>query len=57
LSKGDKVITHGGVVGTIVGLNDKYAVLKVSDNPSVKMEFLRQAVSQVIKDDGAEKQD
>ena len=57
LSKGDKVITHGGVVGTIVGLNEKYAVLKISDNPAVKVEFLRQAVSQVIKDDGKEKED
>ena len=51
------MITHGGVVGTIVGLNEKYAVLKISDNPAVKVEFLRQAVSQVIKDDGKEKED
>lgn len=57
LSKGDKVVTHGGIVGTIVGLTDKNVVLKVSDNPTVKMEFLRQAVSQVVTDDGAEKED
>lgn len=57
LSKGDRVVTHGGVIGTIVGLTDKHAVLKISDNPTVKVEFLRQAVSQVVKDDGTEKED
>lgn len=51
LSKGDEVVTQGGMVGTIVGLSEKSIVLKVSDNPNVKIEFLRQAVSQVAKDD------
>lgn len=57
LSKGDKVVTHGGVFGTIVSLSEKSIVLKVSDNPTVKMEFMRQAVSQIAnaedEDEGA----
>lgn len=48
LSKGDRVITSGGILGTIVGLNDKTAVLKVSDEPAVKMEVLRGAISRVM---------
>ena len=46
LSKGDSVITAGGVCGTIVGLNENTVVLKVSDDPPIKIEFLRSSVSQ-----------
>lgn len=52
LSKGDEVVTQGGIVGTIVGLSDESIVLKVSDNPPLKIKFMRQAVAQVSKDDG-----
>lgn len=51
LSKGDKVVTSGGICGTIVGINEKSVVLKVSDDPVTKMEFIRGAVSQVAPDD------
>lgn len=51
LSKGNKVVTNGGICGTIVGLNDKTVVLKVSDEPVTKIEFLRSAVSQVAAED------
>lgn len=47
LSKGDKVVTTGGICGTVVGLTDKAVVLRVSDEPVVKIEFLRAAVSRV----------
>ncbi len=57
LSKGDKVTTSGGIFGTIFGLNDKTVVLKVSDDPVTKMEFVRGAVSQVAapSDEGSDK--
>ncbi len=48
LSKGDSVVTNGGICGTIVGLDEKTVVLRVSENPPVKMEFLRQAVSRAV---------
>ena len=47
LSKGDKVVTTGGICGTIVGLSEKSVVVRVSEEPTVKMEFLRGAVTQV----------
>lgn len=46
LSKGDNVITTGGVCGSVVGLSDDRVVLRVDDN--VTMEFVRGAVAQVI---------
>ena len=51
LAKGDKVITSGGVCGTIVGLNEKTVVLKVGDDPFTKIEFLRPAISQVTSEE------
>ena len=51
LSKGSKVVTSGGICGTILGLNEKTVVLKVSDDPVTKMEFLRTAISQVAAEE------
>jgi preprotein translocase subunit YajC len=52
LSKGDKVVTAGGMFGTIVGLNEKTVVLRVGDEPGTKIEFLRSAVSRAVPRDG-----
>lgn len=49
--KGDKVITAGGICGVVVGVTDKTVVLKVSDDPVTKIEFIRTSVSQVAKED------
>jgi preprotein translocase subunit YajC len=51
VAKGDKVITTGGICGTVVGVNEKTVVLKVSDEPVTKIEFVRSSVAQVAKDD------
>jgi preprotein translocase subunit YajC len=49
LKKGDKVVTNGGIYGTIVGLDETKAVLKIADN--VKVEFQKSAITQI---EGAE---
>lgn len=43
LQKGDKVITTGGIHGTIVGIKDDVVVLKVSD--TTKIEVSKSAVA------------
>lgn len=43
LKNGDKVITSGGVYGTIAGLRDKTVMLKVSDN--LKIEVAKTAIA------------
>ncbi|MDR2796029.1 MAG: preprotein translocase subunit YajC [Spirochaetaceae bacterium] len=45
LKKGDKVVTIGGVHGTIASIKDSSIVVKVDDN--VKIEFSRSAVASV----------
>lgn len=49
LEKGDKVVTTGGIVGTIAGMKDKdqFLILKIADN--VKIDVARSAVAQVMK--------
>ena len=45
LKKGDRVVTAGGVIGTIAGIQNDYVVLKVGDNENTKMEVLKSAVT------------
>jgi len=46
LKKGDRVVTIGGIHGTVQNVKDTTVIIKVDDN--VKLEFLRSAVSSVI---------
>lgn len=55
LAKGDKVVTSSGIIGSIVGVSDKTVVVRVSEEPPVKMEFLRSSVSRVVPRDEKEK--
>ena len=49
LKKGDRIVTTGGLIGTIVGLNEKTATLKLSDQ--VKVECLRSAIGAPHKEE------
>lgn len=46
LKKGDRVLTNGGMFGTVVGLEGDKAVLKVAEN--IKIEFVKNSIVQVI---------
>ena len=45
LKAGDKVVTIGGLHGTVVSVRDKSVVLEVDANKGVRMVFLKTAVS------------
>jgi preprotein translocase subunit YajC len=49
LQLGDRVVTAGGIVGTIVGLDDEDARIEVS--PGVVLTFVRPAVSRKLDED------
>jgi preprotein translocase subunit YajC len=38
LKKGDKVITSGGIYGTIAGLDEKTAIVQIADNVKIKVD-------------------
>jgi preprotein translocase subunit YajC len=47
LKAGDKVITNGGIYGTISGIDGDSAILKISAEPQVKIRISRSAIAQV----------
>ena len=46
LEKGDKIVTNGGIHGVIAGLEDKTALLMVSENTKIKID--RSAIVTVL---------
>jgi preprotein translocase subunit YajC len=46
LEKGDKVVTNGGIHGTIAGLEEKTALLNLGDNIKITVE--RSAITSVV---------
>lgn len=48
LKKGDRIVTTGGLIGTVMALHDDYVVLKVGDQDT-KMEVLRSAIQELRK--------
>ena len=51
LSKGDKVLTAGGIFGTVVGADANKVVVRVSDEPLLKLEIIRSSIARVISMD------
>ena len=47
IEKGDKIVTSGGVQGTIVGLEEKTSLIEIAPNVKIKIE--RSAIGSVIK--------
>lgn len=46
VKKGDKIITSGGIHGTVEGLDDTTVLVKISDNTKIKVE--RNAVTTIV---------
>ena len=47
VQKGDRVVTVGGLHGTVVGLEEKTVLVQVADN--LKLKFERTAISSVAR--------
>jgi len=51
ITKGSKVVTVGGILGTVVELRDHEVMVKVDENANTRMRFTREAIKSVLKDD------
>lgn len=51
LSKNDRVLTIGGVVGTVINVREDEVVLKVDESTNTKMTFVKSAIQRIISDD------
>ncbi len=52
LKKGDRVVTSGGIYGTVQGVEPEVIYLKIADN--VKVKVARSAITSVQSAEGAE---
>ncbi len=53
MKRGDRVVTAGGILGTVVDVRDSEVVLKVDEGSNTKIKFTRDAVKRVISEDEA----
>ncbi len=51
LSKNDRVLTIGGVVGTVITVKEDEVVLKVDESTNTKMTFVKSAIQRIVSDD------
>lgn len=45
LKKGDRVITTGGMIGTVIGFGDKENIVVLKFGENTKIEFLKSSIS------------
>lgn len=50
LTKNDRVLTVGGVIGTVLTVKDNEVVLKVDETTNTKMTFVKSAIQRIIND-------
>jgi len=51
MKKNDRVMTIGGVIGTIVSVKENEVVVKVDEASNTKMTFIKRAIQQVLAED------
>jgi len=49
IKKGEKVLTIGGIIGTVAEVRDDEVVLRVDENSNTRMRFTRSSIQQVLK--------
>ncbi len=59
LKKNDRVVTAGGIIGTIVNTkaDTEYMTIRIDETNNVKMQILKQSVVRVMTDDDQKNQD
>jgi preprotein translocase subunit YajC len=51
MAKNDRVLTIGGVIGTVISVKDNEVVVKVDESTNTKMTFLKTAIQRIVSDD------
>ena len=54
LKSGDRVVSIGGIIGTITNVKEKTFIVKLCDN--TKVEFLKSAISDKVADESEAEQ-
>ncbi|MFH1278200.1 MAG: preprotein translocase subunit YajC [Candidatus Eisenbacteria bacterium] len=54
LKKGDRIVTRGGLIGTVLGVKEKEKIVVLRLGENVKIEVVRSAVEGILKDEPEE---
>ena len=50
MSKNDRVLTRGGIIGVVMEVRDQEVILKVDESNNTRMHFTKQAIQHVFAD-------
>ncbi len=50
MSKNDRVLTRGGIIGVVMEVRDQEVILKVDESNNTRVHFARQAIQHVFAD-------
>ena len=51
MAKNDRVLTIGGIIGTVMSVKDNEVVVKVDETTNTKMTFIKTAIQRILTDD------
>ena len=51
MARNDRVLTIGGIIGTVMSVKDNEVVLKVDETTNTKMTFLKTSVQRILADE------
>ena len=57
MSKNDRVLTIGGVIGTVISVKDDEVIVKVDESTNTKMTFIKSAIQRVLGDESVKNLD
>lgn len=52
LTKNDRVVTTGGILGVVTNVKDEEVTLRIDDDKNVKVKVLKTGIAQVLKETG-----
>lgn len=52
LKKNDRVLTIGGIIGTVVNVRENEVVVKIDESTNTRMTFVKRSIQQVLGADG-----
>jgi preprotein translocase subunit YajC len=53
MAKNDRVLTVGGIIGTVIAVKENEVIVKVDESTNTKMTFLKSAIQRVLTEDSS----
>jgi len=53
IARNDRILTAGGIIGTVLNVKDDEVVLKIDETTNAKMTVIKSAVQRILADESA----